>query len=50
MNSVDRIFNVLAAIVGVALVTTIVAHPDTAKDITAGGSAFAGSLRAAEGH
>lgn len=48
--SIDRFFNVLSAIVGVALVTTIVAHPQTAKDITAGGAAFAGSLRAAEGH
>lgn len=42
--------NVLGAIVGVALVTTIVSHPGTASDITAAGSAFQGSLRAALGN
>lgn len=47
--SVDRLFNVLGAIVGVALATVIVASPNTARIITAGGSAFAGSLRAAQG-
>lgn len=46
----DKIFNVLSAIVTVALVTTIVAHPNSAGDIKAMGDAFSGSLRAAEGY
>lgn len=45
----DKIFSVIGAIVGVALVTTIVAHKNTAKVVTASGKAFAGSLRAAMG-
>ena len=36
-------------VVFVALATTLVAHPNTAKDITALGNAFSGSLRAARG-
>ena len=44
-----RLFDVIGAIVGVALVTTIVAHPNTAKVLTALGGAFSGSLRAAQG-
>lgn len=46
----DKIFNVLSAIVTVALVTTIVAHPQSSQDIKAMGDAFSGSLRAAEGY
>jgi hypothetical protein len=46
MNA-DRFFNVIALIVGVALVTTLVAHKNTSKVIGAAGSAFNGSLRAA---
>ena len=46
----DKVFNVLSAIVTVALVTTIVAHPNSAQDISAMGNAFSGSLRAAEGY
>lgn len=42
--------DVLGAIVTVALVTTIVSHPDTSRVITAAGNAFSGSLRAAQGH
>lgn len=45
----DKLFNVLGAIVTVALVTTIVAHPNSAGDIKAMGSAFSGALYAAEG-
>lgn len=45
----DRLFNVAGAIVTVALVTTIVSHPQSARVITAMGSAFAGSIRAAQG-
>lgn len=46
----DKFFNILGAIVTVALVTTIVAHPNSAQDIKAMGEAFSGSLRAAEGY
>lgn len=45
----DRLFNVLGAIVTVALVTTIVSHPQSASVITSMGNAFAGSIRAAQG-
>lgn len=41
--------DLLGAIVVVALVTTIVAHPNSAKVITAFGNAFSGSLQAAQG-
>jgi hypothetical protein len=43
------IFNVMGAIVFVALVTTIVAHPGTAGVVTSFGNAFSNSLKAAEG-
>lgn len=43
------IADIAGAIVTVALVTTIVAHPRTASVFKAGGQAFAGSLYAAEG-
>lgn len=39
--------DVLMGIVFVALVATLVAHPNTASVITAGGNAFSNSLRAA---
>jgi len=45
----DKIFDVMGAIVVVALVTTIVAHPQSANVIRAFGGAFSGSLRAAQG-
>lgn len=48
MNA-DRLFNVIALIIGVALVTTLVAHKNTAKVIGAAGSAFNGSLKVATG-
>ena len=41
--------NVLGAIVTVALVTTVVSHPQSAQVVRAFGDAFAGSLRAAQG-
>lgn len=47
--TVSRIANVAAAIVGVALATTLVASPNTANIVRAVGNAFAGSLRAAMG-
>lgn len=45
----DRVFNVLGAIVTVALVTTIVSRPTSAQVITSMGNAFSGSIRAALG-
>lgn len=47
--NVERIFNVAAAIVGVAMAATLVASPNTARIITSVGNAFSGSLRAAMG-
>lgn len=46
----DRLFNILGAIVTVALVTTIVSRPNSANVIRALGTAFSGSIRAATGH
>lgn len=45
----SKVVDVLGAIVTVALVTTIVSHPQTARVVTAFGNAFANSLRAAQG-
>lgn len=45
----DKFFNVLSAIVTVALVTTIVARPTSAGVITAMGNAFSNSIKAALG-
>jgi hypothetical protein len=45
-----QLFNILAAIVGVASTTVIVSSPNTSGIITAFGSAFASSLKAAMGH
>lgn len=42
-------YDVLGGIVLVALATTIVSRPNTAKVVTAFGSAFSGSIRAALG-
>lgn len=47
--SADRIANVAAAIVGVALATTLVSSRNTASIINAVGSSFSGALRAAMG-
>lgn len=45
----DKLFNVMGAIVTVALVTTIVSRPTSAQVIRAMGDAFSGSIRAALG-
>lgn len=45
----DKIANIAAAIVTVAMVTTIVARPNSAKVIEASGNAFANGIRAALG-
>jgi len=50
MLNLDKIFDVAGAIVTVALVYVIVSNGNSAKVITAIGSAFSGSLRAAEGY
>lgn len=46
----DKVFNVLGAIVTVALVTTVVSRPTSASVIRAMGDAFGGSIRAAMGN
>lgn len=45
----NTIINVMGAIVLVALVTTIVSHPDSANVIRAFGDSFSGSIKAAMG-
>lgn len=45
----DKVFNVLTAIVTVALVTAVVSRPASASIIKAMGDGFAGSIRAALG-
>lgn len=45
----DDLFDVLGGVILVALVTTIVTSPNTAKQITAAGGAFGGVLAAALG-
>lgn len=45
----DKFFNVAGSIVTVALVTTIVTHPNSANVILAMGKAFANSINSALG-
>lgn len=45
-----RIFDILGAIVGVAMATVIVGNPNSANTIKAFGGAFSGSLKAAMGN
>lgn len=45
----SAVTDTLGAIILVGLVTTIVAHPNSAKVIQAFGDAFSGSLKIAEG-
>lgn len=45
----DKIVDVAGMIVVLAIVTTIVAHPNSAKVIQAGGNAFTGAIKAAMG-
>lgn len=47
--AVGRIFDIVGAIIGVALATVLVTSANTAKVISAFGDTFAGSLRAAMG-
>lgn len=46
----SKVADIAAAIVMVALVTTLVSHKNTVHVVNAFGSAFANSLRAAQGH
>lgn len=48
--SANNVFDVMAAIVTVALVTVIVTKPNTAAVIRAMGDAFSGSIRVAMGN
>jgi hypothetical protein len=43
----SSLLDVMMGIVFVGLVTTLVAHPNTARDITAAGNAFSNSLKVA---
>lgn len=45
----DKIVDVMGMIVGVALVTTLVAHPQTANVVKSFGSAFSSSILASQG-
>jgi hypothetical protein len=45
----DKALDIAGMIVGVALVTTIVAHPQSSNVIKAFGSSFSSSLLAAQG-
>lgn len=45
----DRISDIAIAIIGVAMVTTIVAHKRSARVISSVGAAFSNSIRAATG-
>jgi len=45
----DKVFNILGAIVTVALVTAVVSQPNSAAVIQNLGDAFSGSIRAALG-
>lgn len=45
----DKIVDVMGMIVGVALITTLVAHPQTANVVKSFGNAFSSSILAAQG-
>lgn len=49
MNA-DKALSIGTAIVAVAMVTTIVAHPTSAKIINSIGNAFTGAIKAAMGN
>lgn len=46
--NVNDIWDIFGGILLLALVATILTKPNTAKDVQAAGSAFSGSIRAAE--
>jgi hypothetical protein len=45
----DKIVDVMGMIVGVAMVTTLVAHPNTSSVVKSFGGAFSSSILAAQG-
>jgi hypothetical protein len=45
----DQVFDVMGMIVGVAMITTLVAHSNTANVVNSFGSAFSSSILAAQG-
>lgn len=47
--NVDKVFNVAALIVGLAIVATLVASKNTASIVKSVGDSFSGSIRAAKG-
>lgn len=47
--NVEKIVSILGAIVTVALVTTIVSHPQSAAVIRSVGDSFSAAIRAAQG-
>ena len=46
--NVNDIWDIFGGILLLALVATILTKPNTARDVQAAGSAFSGSIRAAE--
>jgi uncharacterized membrane protein len=50
MESFGRIFDIAGMIVVLAIITTLVAHAETKRIISAIGDAFSGSLRVAMGN
>lgn len=47
--NIDKVFNVAALIVGLAIVATLVASKNTASIVKSVGDSFSGSIRAAKG-
>jgi len=47
--ALSRLFDILGLIVVAAIITTLVAHKNTANVISATGGTFIGALRAAQG-
>jgi hypothetical protein len=45
----DKLVDVMGMIVGVAMVTTLVAHPQTSNVVKSFGSAFSSSILASQG-
>ncbi len=45
----SRVFDIAGMIVVLAIIATLVSHPQTAKDLKAGGSVFTESIKAAKG-
>jgi hypothetical protein len=49
MKGSEGIFSLLTAMLGIAMVAVIVQSPNTSRVISAGGTAFSGSVRAVMG-